>query len=203
MIFYLFFFLLIIGISIFLAYISMRDIYDLPEGGDVYGLFLIKNPKGLTTEVLREIQKGIKHHNQIISLERLYKGSKSALVTFGPRRILSKFVSLDLKELEDYTKVDGKSLSAWEIKKTPPLAGRLNLKEGEEVWLQYVLQDKVADFRLQMRVVHISSDPINNVSNDSRKVYKDFVERSITPLGKGVIQVSPERLLAIILLPHR
>ncbi len=203
MIFYLSFFLLVIGISIFLAYISMRDIYDLPEGGDLYGLFLIKNPRALTREVLSEIQKWIRKGNQIISLERLYKGNKSALAIFGPRKLLSKLASLELVELEDYTKVDRSSLSAWEIKKTPPLAGRLNLKDTEQVWLQYVLESKASDFRLQMRVVHINPEPEKiRSSGESLKVYKDFIIRSITPLGKEVIQVSPERLLSS-LLPHR
>ena len=199
MIFYLIFIFLIIAISVFLAYISMREIYDYPEGGNINGLFLVRNPRAFDLVALNYLQKAIKKENQILSIERLYKGNKSALVVFGPRKILEQLKELDLVELEDFTRVSKKKVSAWEIKKTPPMAGRLNLVEEEQVWLQYVVQAKDLAFKLQMRVVHISED---QKKPNSVKVFKDFLERSITPLGKGVITVSPDKLLTT-LLPHQ
>lgn len=199
MIFYLIFIILLVAISIFLAYISMRDIYDFPEGGDVNSLFLVRNPKAFARETLEYLQKGIKKGNQILSIERLYKGKKSALAVFGPRKLLEPLRELDLVELEDYTKVSKKQVNAWEIKKTPPIAGRLNLSDDEQVWLQYVLQARDLGFKLQMRVVHVSP---NQKKPNAGKVYTDFLERSITPLGKGIVSISSEKLLAI-LLPHQ
>lgn len=196
MIFYLIFIILLVAISIFLAYISMRDIYDFPQGGDVNSLFLVRNPKAFTRETLEYLQKGIKKGNQILSIERLYKGKKSALAIFGPRKLLEPLRELDLVELEDYTKVSKKQVNAWEIKKTPPIAGKLNLLDDEQVWLQYVLQARDLGFKLQMRVVHVSP---HQKKPNADKVYTDFLERSITPLGKGIISISSEKLLAILL----
>lgn len=196
MIFYLIFILLIIAASIFLAYISMREIYDFPEGGNVNGLFLVRNPRAFNQVSLNYLQKAIKKKNQILSVERLYKGHKSALAIFGPRKILEPLKELDLVELEDYTKISKRQVNAWEIKKTPPIAGRLNLSEEEQVWLQYVLQAKDLGFKLQMRVVHLTR---GTKRSNSEKVFKDFVERSITPLGKGLATVSVDKLLFSLL----
>lgn len=195
MIFFVIFFLLTLAFSIYLAYRSMRGVYDLPEGG-VNGLFLIRKPQNLTEKTLIGFQKATQKSGQIISLERLFKGSKSALVILGPKKLLLEF-DLDLLELEDYTKVEGKKVSAWEIKK-PLSFEKLNLSGDDQLWLQFVIQAQKNGFILQMRVVLVTSSA-ERKHQDSTEAYLRFTQRRIAPLGKKASKVSAKELADIIL----
>lgn len=154
MILWLVLFVLVIAISFVLAFRSMHDYQESPKHSHVeYGLYLIRNTQGLTTYILdlihgRAVKKGI-----LISLERLFRGGKSALVIYGPKSILIDFIEkLNLLELEDYTAIDKEQMQAWEVGARKPILAEeeiLNidnffknfplLSDTEQFWWQLVL----------------------------------------------------------------
>ncbi len=155
MILWLALFALVVAISFVLALQSMHDYHEFPQySGSDYGLFLIRNTAGLTTSVLDSIHNRILQNGLIVSLERLFKGTQSALVIFGPKEILTNFSSqLNLLELEDYTHVDREHVSAWEVgvkasQFPPDQAQKIDsffdsfpmLSEAEQFWWQLTLQ---------------------------------------------------------------
>lgn len=141
-------FLVIIVISFLLAYLSMSDFRVFAVPGKKYSLFLVRNIEKFDDGMLQKLHTLIYKKKYLISLERLFKGDKSALVVFGPRDILINFKSdLSLVELEDYTKNIEGDFVAWEmgikieqlkpnatfLKNTPPLLS------SEQFWWQVVL----------------------------------------------------------------
>lgn len=152
----------------------MRDYAEMPSASStVYSLYLIKNEAGLNDEILKKINEIINQKRLIVSFERLFKGSKKALVVYGPAVILKQFTTvLDLVELEDYSlKFDHitEGILAWEIssknfrKVDKPLIYQatgnpivdlnkisVNLSENEELWWQVVTQPKCEKDRLQV-----------------------------------------------------
>lgn len=107
-------FLLVVAISFVLAYQSMSDFQEIPLTSR-YGLFLIRQPAKLTPHLLDSLHQAVVKEGLSISLERLFKGSQSTLVIFGPRQILTQYAQiLNLLELEDYTQVH-KEYLAWEV----------------------------------------------------------------------------------------
>lgn len=111
-------FLIVVAISFILAFRSMRDFQEIPhESKEEYGLFLIRQTHNFNTEVLDSILKHLYAKGLILSIERLFKGSQSALTLFGPKTVLHKFSSqLDLLELEDYaSNLDNNHVSVWEM----------------------------------------------------------------------------------------
>ena len=163
-------FLLIILISLMLAYLSMRDFEEGPEDfGPDNGLYLIKKPHPLTADLMDYLYKVIKKDNLIISLERLFKGRESALVIYGPKKALEALKkALDLLELEEYVKAE--TPTVWHIgtkkigdyqKMTKSIFSDFpKLEEGETVWYQLILQPekKPRHFKGQIRVVVVSPD---------------------------------------------
>lgn len=113
---------------------------------DEHGLFLIQVPKSLTLEVLNRLHDVA--FGEIISLERLFKGDRTALVIFGPKKLLSEFSdTLKLLEIEDYTNVPAESATVWEVglrnkddlnlwKKIPSLGAQ------DQLWWQVVMTSK-------------------------------------------------------------
>lgn len=175
MMLWLILFALVIAISFVLALASMRDFQQSPGHFNTeYGLFLIRNTAGLSAQILDAVHSRIVKEGLIISLERLFKGSKSALVIFGPKDILFTFQpKLNLLELEDYTAINKEHATAWEvgvkggdlnpgqIKKIDNLFANFPmLSEAEQFWWQLTLQAKNQSkgFYSQIRAVVISSD---------------------------------------------
>lgn len=172
MILWLALFALVIAISFVLALQSMRDFQESPKHFNTeYGLFLIRNTLGLTEQVLDSFHNQIIKDGLIISFERLFKGSKSALVIFGPKDILLAFQSkLNLLELEDYTVINKDHATAWEvgvkggnikIEETDNFFANFPaLSQAEQFWWQLTLQAKnqKEGFYSQIRAVVISSD---------------------------------------------
>lgn len=195
MIFFIILFLIIIGISVYLAYSSMKDVFEFPE--NTSSLFLIRNPGVFSGETLRDLRQKMQS-GQIISLERLFKGSKSALVIYGSGRLLQEFHNLDLLELLDYSQVKKAHSLAWEIKK-PISPANFKLAPDEELWLQYVCQTHSSDFSVHLRAVLISSDSKKKDHKSSTEILRDYRKRSIAPMGKGSLKISPENLFDIIL----
>lgn len=118
MILWIILFLLIVGISFILAFQSMKDYQEMPKEASIeYGLFLVRNINNFNIDFLNSIRDIILNEGLIISCERLFKGSQTALTIFGPRKILEEYVSdLSLLELEDYTAVlDSNRVSVWEV----------------------------------------------------------------------------------------
>lgn len=159
-------FLIILVVSFLLAMRSMLDYQEQPQSfGLPYSLYLIKNPKALTDEVIQKIYDTSRTNKLVVSLERLSKGGKKALVIFAPVALLKPLMKeLDLLELEDYsTKELSQSTLSWEMGLksgvTLPKDAFLSLEscklqDGEEIWWQMVLQPSQDSlFKTEIRVV--------------------------------------------------
>lgn len=147
-------FLIIVIISFILAYQSMRDFQEKPftVKGVENSLFLIRHPQNFTIDMLTAIHGLVLTEKHIISIERLVKGTRSALVIFGPKQLLQSLtLQLHLLELEEYAKMDRTKITAWEMGvkdpfffHTQPLpevfTNLPTLQEDEQFWLQMVLQ---------------------------------------------------------------
>jgi hypothetical protein len=109
-------FIIIIITSFILAYLSMKDYQETPAKHSGFGIFLIQNPQTFNNAVLRSLYSDAQKRQAIITVERLFKGSKSALIITGNREILEKYTQiLNLLELEDFTNLLEDYLVAWEI----------------------------------------------------------------------------------------
>lgn len=155
MILWLALFILVIAISFILALQSMRDYQESPKHSKAeYSLYLIRNTAELTTFTLDLIYNQIIKKGLLLSLERLFKGKKSALVIYGPKNTLTNLSDkLNLLELEDYTAVDREGIVAWEVGIRKPVLAQEeisgidnffknlpHLNETEQFWWQLVLQ---------------------------------------------------------------
>lgn len=171
MILWLVLFVLVVATSFVLAMQSMHDYHESPKNSAAeYGLFLIRNVAGLTWQVLDSIHSQIIKEGFVISLERIIKGSKAALVIFGPKNVLTQLSpQLNLLELEDYTEVNTQHTTAWEvgIKDNLSTERKINnffsnfpvLTQAEQFWWQLVLQAKPsALFQSHIRAVVFSYD---------------------------------------------
>lgn len=169
-------FVLVVAISFVLAMQSMRDYLESPHNfNKEYGLYLVRNTTGLTITILNSLHGQIAQEGLIVSLERLFKGSKSALVIYGPKDILTKYISkFNLLELEDYTQVNNEHIIAWEVGvKNQQLAKEQlqkvenffinfpTLEETEQFWWQLALKAKPNkySFQSQIRIVVVAPDP--------------------------------------------
>ena len=190
-------FLLVLLISLLLAYRSMRDFRLTPTKARLdYGLFLIRNPDGLTKDLLDTIHADIAKNNLIFSLERLFRGNESALVIFGPKNILKVFDNLNLLELEDYTKGDSLEISAWEVGlknpevvvKFDPLFENLpQLNTMEQFWWQVNCEPLRANpgenlFSAQIRCVLLTKD----LSRQKK------LSLELTKLGASILSKIPQ-----------
>lgn len=155
---------LIVLVSLMLAIASMKDYQEIPTKGE-YSLFLIRKTKLLTSQILDSLHKFFKN-GEVLSFERLIKGGQSALLVYGPVKILLKYKDiLDLVELEDYTKVDSKQISVWEIGIVHHAEnGKIfqNLPQfltEEQFWWQLLLSSKKGGgFFSQIRVAVVSAN---------------------------------------------
>lgn len=161
----IFLFFLVVVVSFFLAYRSMRDYKEeVGESDKEYSLFLIRNTQNLTQSFLQSIKDLLKS-GKIISFERLFKGTNSALVVFGPKKILLTHASnLGLVELEDYTK-DKDPIGVFEMgsKDLSRLSESVftnfpKLSEDEQIFWQVSLKPEEVNFMGQIRVVILSSE---------------------------------------------
>lgn len=154
-------FLIIVAISALLAYQSMKDYEQKPSLKDTYSLFLIKNPLGVV-KVLDSLHLSLLQKSQLVSFERLFKGSQSALVIYGPKATLQIFNNdLNLLELEEYTQADASLITAWEmgtkdlasfhLEKFNIFEGLPSLQDAEQWWWQLVLQPTTSSLDLNLR----------------------------------------------------
>lgn len=165
MILWIVLFCLVLALSFVLAARSMRDFQEFPVLGD-YSLFLIKNPKNLTTQVLSSITNLLKS-GQILSFERLFKGGRGALVVLGPKELISRYNTLDLLELEDYTKANMQPFSICQVginnsENQEKIPVKLPLLESnEQFWWQLIL---ASHFKVQIKAVLSSLDEVKRAS---------------------------------------
>ncbi len=147
-----FLFVVIIVISFVLALRSMRNYLESPKHFKApYAVYLIQKPQMLDAKMVEELYKAVLPSRSILSFERLFKGSRRALVLFGPTETLSKFSdTLGLLELEDYTKrATLANITGWEVGgkfseknsiKVPHLIHEIPpLEDNEEFWWQLCL----------------------------------------------------------------
>lgn len=161
---------LVVAISFVLATQSMRDFTQVPKAGD-YSLFLVRNTRGLDSTFLNLLSSDLLASKAIISFERLFKGRKSALVVFGPSRLILNYkTTLDLLELEDYTNVHPENISTWEVgvknsgQQAPEgtidsgkvFSGMPHLSETEQFWWQVIIS---STFKPQITAIVVASDP--------------------------------------------
>lgn len=179
MILWVILFVLVLGISFILAAKSMRDFSESLTEDSKYGLFLIRKTEHLTSHLLESIRSEHKLANFLVSFERLFKGTQSALVIFGVKKLLEKHKNtLDLLELEDYTNVDASHVSAWEV----GIRGKGNnqkifvnlpkILETEQFWWQLICPP---NSKVQITAVIISPDKTNrdNLSRVCQKLAPD------------------------------
>lgn len=166
--------MLVVGISFVLAYRSMRDYQEIPQKSDVeYGLFLVRQTENFDVNFLDSIRNSMLNENLIVSLERLFKGTKTALTIFGPKKILGNFIQqLKLLELEDYTSnLNSANFSAWEIgvknnqnttieNPNNIFSSMPELRDEEQFFWQVVLgaTSKDSSFQTQIRAVLYCED---------------------------------------------
>jgi hypothetical protein len=139
-------FILVVAISFVLAVQSMRDFSEVPDKIREYSLFLVRNTAGLNKELISSLVKELKP-GAFISLERLFKGTKSALVVFGPKSLLVHHRALDLLELEEYSKVEAEHIFAWEVgvkntDGTQLFKNMPQLHNHEQFWWQVIISSE-------------------------------------------------------------
>lgn len=174
----------------------MRDYVQIPIHSDtLYSLYLIKNEAGLNEIILESIDQIINQKRLIVSFERLYKGSKQALVVYGPVVVLKEFAdTLNLMELEDYSlkykdKLPSRILS-WEIsskkidnneKISLDLNKIIDLHDNEEIWWQLVIQPKCEKnglqplFKVLIRVTVIADN--DNRARDIKSKIDELIKK--------------------------
>lgn len=158
----------------------MRDFYELP-GRASFGLFLIRDPNALNLGNLNKLQ--VEGRGFVLSLERLFKNSKSALVLYAPKDLIAKFPDFKPLELLDYSRAYSKAYS------------KDKASESGEVWRQFVIQPDKDFFRVLKRELEV-------VAKMDPEQLSDFRKRKITPLGSSTIKMTSEQLLKAILLPR-
>ncbi len=95
-------FVIIIAASAFLAFRSMRNYQEMPHPERGYSLFLIRNKNEFNLDLLNKLHYLFQSTDSFFSLERLFKGTQSALLIYGPKSTLVTVPQLNLLELEDY-----------------------------------------------------------------------------------------------------
>lgn len=150
MLIWLVIFFIILGISFILALRSMADYKLQPSNFKTsYSLFLVTKPSTFNAQIITQLHQAILPDKLILSLEKLVKGSKQALVIFGPTQKLLSFTDiLGLMELEDYSQKTENEILAWEVGTKPAtdlssstsniLSEIPPLGESEQLWWQVV-----------------------------------------------------------------
>lgn len=179
-------FILVLLISYVLAARSMKDFTEV-SSSENYGLFLIRNMQGLNEHLLNLIQQDLQQTNLAVSFEMLFKGQESALVVFGPRTVLTKFIKpLNLLELEDYTNLDGTSVAGWEIgiKNSHQNDSQISspvpiLEQHEHLWWQVIIWKGGS----HIRCLIVSADGVKR--KNLAQVLPHFPSSKLTKLPKA------------------
>lgn len=99
-------FILIVIISFYLAWRSMRGYQEAPDelsdANTSFAPFYVSDSKTFNLNSLAKLHAFSESSGYILSLERLFKGKDSALIIYGPETMPETFPELKLVELEDY-----------------------------------------------------------------------------------------------------
>lgn len=177
-------FILVFLISFFLALYSMRDFQHTPSKRGEYGVFLVKNLNNLNQNSLSAILTEAKQQNFLISFEKLFKGSESALAIFAPRLLLSKFNQLNLLELEDYTNENLTNMNIWEAEIRDTKSLKINLPKlalDERIWIQAVVKNNV-----QLRIIAYSQnlERLKQITGQFQTNFKNSLPKWPKPYSK-------------------
>lgn len=168
-------FFLVVAIAFVLAYQSMGDYTEHPfSSGKPYSLYLIQNPQALTEELFLKLYEQSLSLGAVLSLERLFKGQKKALVIFGPASLIGPLSNtLGIVELEDYSESNiPENILAWEVSfkkdhlkeqvlNQSLLAELPELRPTEQFWWQLVLKPQknlAGSFQAALRAVFLTED---------------------------------------------
>lgn len=123
-------------------------------------LYLVRNQALINEVFANKLYEELTANKTYISLERLFKGDKEALVIFGPQEILKKFPELNLLELEDYTEVPEDTINLWEMMIKDKQGSSLSpLGVDEQFWFQMVIQaQKGKNFKVFFRAAAVCPD---------------------------------------------
>lgn len=146
--------IIVLAVSFFLAMRSMSNYQYTPKTSSrSSSLFLIQAENVLTAEIMDQLY-GQLRATEIISLERLFKGSKRALVIYGPEEVIKQFLNtLQPLELEDYTSLSvqtGLTQFAWVLTAKQGGGNKFDttsismpdLNTNEQIWFQIVTQKR-------------------------------------------------------------
>lgn len=138
MIFWIILFILVVAASLILAFQSLKEsspinpIYH-PQN---YGVFLIRQKPQLTEQFLQYLYN-ICSFGEVVSIEKLFKGSESALIMHVSKSTVSRLANLiDLLELEDFTNIDQSQIAVYTGQNlVAPI-----LEKDEQFWVQVLLK---------------------------------------------------------------
>ncbi|MBI2021606.1 hypothetical protein HYS93_01835 [Candidatus Daviesbacteria bacterium] len=214
-------FIIVVLVSFYLAYTSMKGYRQFPARSLRYSLFLILNKHQFDLELLKKIHYWAYQEGAIVSIERLFKGSDSALTIFAPTELIKELDSLKTTELEDYLEepdqgnLDQPDISiqkprvkmneslVWLIhpknnpkKKlvvSPDFLRMLNLTEQQQFFWQIVCSPckEQSDFQVTIRAMVVDKEPTLRVNLAKQ------LDRSITE-GTGLIKQSREQPSSVL-----
>lgn len=196
--FWVILFIIVVFVSLVLAYRSMKGYQDVSISSLPAGLFLIRNPQFLTPQVVVKIYALSLESYAILSFERLLRGGEKALVIYGPKVLQSRFPELNLLELEEYLSLD-QSLSqpkkigvndtiAWVLKFKDNVKGAsitntflkdFTIGENQSFFLQIVSLaiKEINKFQVTLRVIASDKDP-NFRTSLAKKINQLIDEKS-------------------------
>lgn len=165
----------------------MRDFLIKPDTKSEYGLFLVRNLNNFNLSFLNSIFTDLKKLDFLISFERLFKDGESALVIFGPRKVLLNYQHLNLLELEDYAKLNLTDAAIFEadFKSSQDLRAHLpKLTNNERVWVQLICKGEKS-FSSQLRVVIYSASKLKNLTEEFQTNFKGQLNKLPKPYSKS------------------
>lgn len=180
--------IIIIAISLYLAYRSMKDYQEVPISNITYSLYLLRNKQQLTLPVLNNLYKEAKELNAHFSFEVITKGEEQAYLLWMPIVLKNNFSILNLVELEDYLSTFGVDSTiafvGYLVDKKNPLIiynlaesiKTLNLVPEQRICVQIVclpLEKSSYHFQVTLRVIIFDKDPNSRIEL-SKKVQDIF-----------------------------
>ncbi len=168
----------IIAISLYLAFRSMKDYQEVPISNITYSLYLIRNKQQFNLPIVNNLYKETEKLNAHFSFEVITKGEEQVHLLWMPIVLKNNFATLDLIELEDYLSLSGVDSSIAFVgylkdKKNPlglnnlaESVKGLNLTPEQRISLQMVclpLEKNSFHFQVTLRVIIVDRDPNSRI----------------------------------------
>lgn len=173
----------IVAVSLYLAFRSMRDYKEVSVSNLSYSLYIIRNRNQLTLPVLNNLYRQVKDLNAHFSFEIISKGEEQAYLLWMPIVLKNNLSILDLMELEDYLSPSFINSSIAFVgllldKKKPLVLNNLggsiralNLTPEQKISLQIVcfpIEKSSYHFQVTFRVIVVDMDPNSKVELSKR-----------------------------------